>query len=76
MVAGEWGRALLLEYVFVEVNIGNKDALAEAKRLREGHFSATSNYGNCILFDGNGIHRGGMVNKGERRCIFILLAEI
>ncbi len=48
----------------------------EAQRLREGHFSATSNYGNCILFDGNGIHRGGMVNKGERRCIFILLAEI
>jgi hypothetical protein len=52
------------------------DDSAEAKRLREGHFSATSNYGNCILFDGNGIHRGGMVNKGERRCIFILLAEI
>jgi hypothetical protein len=52
------------------------DGSSEAKRLREGHFSATSNYGNCILFDGNGIHRGGMVNKGERRCIFILLAEI
>jgi hypothetical protein len=48
----------------------------EAQRLREGHFSATSNFGNCILFDGAGIHRGGMVNKGERRCIFILLAEI
>ena len=29
--------------------------------------AATSNYGNCVLFDGNGIHRGGMVNKGERR---------
>jgi hypothetical protein len=52
------------------------DDSVEARRLREGHFSATSNYGNCILFDGNGIHRGGMVNKGERRCIFILLAEI
>jgi hypothetical protein len=52
------------------------DDTPEAQRLREGHFSATSNYGNCILFDGNGIHRGGMVNKGERRCIFILLAEI
>jgi hypothetical protein len=52
------------------------DESSEAQRLREGHFSATSNYGNCILFDGNGIHRGGMVNKGERRCIFILLAEI
>jgi hypothetical protein len=51
------------------------DGSSEAKRLREGHFSATSNYGNCILFDGNGIHRGGMVNKGERRCVFILLAE-
>jgi hypothetical protein len=48
----------------------------EVQRLREGHFRATSNYGNCILFDGNGMHRGGMVNKGERRCIFILLAEI
>jgi hypothetical protein len=52
------------------------DDSTEAKRLREGHFSATSNYGNCILFDGNGIHRGGMVNKGERRCVFVLLAEI
>jgi hypothetical protein len=52
------------------------DDSSEAQRLREGHFSATSNFGNCILFDGNGIHRGGMVNKGERRCIFILLAEI
>jgi hypothetical protein len=49
---------------------------ADAQRLREGHFSATSNYGNCVLFDGNGMHRGGMVNKGERRCVFVLLAEI
>ncbi|WP_431204209.1 phytanoyl-CoA dioxygenase family protein [Bradyrhizobium betae] len=53
-----------------------RDDSPEADRLREGHFSATSNFGNCILFDGNGIHRGGMVNKGERRCLFILLAEI
>jgi len=52
------------------------DDSTEAERLREGHFSATSNYGNCVLFDGNGMHRGGMVNKGERRCLFILLAEI
>jgi hypothetical protein len=52
------------------------DDSSEMQRLREGHFSATSNYGNCILFDGNGMHRGGMVNKGERRCIFVLLAEI
>lgn len=51
------------------------DDSAEAERLREGHFSATSNFGNCILFDGNGIHRGGMVNQGERRCLFVLLAE-
>ncbi len=53
-----------------------QDDSANVQRLREGHFSATSNYGNCILFDGNGMHRGGMVNKGERRCVFILLAEI
>ena len=52
------------------------DDSAEAERLREGHFSATSNFGNCILFDGNGIHRGGMVNQGERRCLFIMLAEV
>jgi hypothetical protein len=52
------------------------DNSVDEQRLREGHFSATSNYGNCVLFDGNGMHRGGMVNKGERRCIFILLAEI
>jgi hypothetical protein len=52
------------------------DDSPDVQRLREGHFSATSNYGNCVLFDGNGMHRGGMVNKGERRCIFILLAEI
>ena len=52
------------------------DDSVDAKQLRDGHFSATSNYGNCILFDGNGIHRGGMVNTGQRRCVFILLAEI
>ncbi|MDN3277282.1 hypothetical protein QWJ07_23665 [Frankia sp. RB7] len=52
------------------------DNSPEVARLREGHFAATSNYGNCVLFDGNGMHRGGMVNKGERRCLFILLAEI
>jgi hypothetical protein len=52
------------------------DNSPDVARLREGHFAATSNYGNCILFDGNGMHRGGMVNKGERRCLFILLAEI
>ncbi|MBR0875140.1 phytanoyl-CoA dioxygenase family protein [Bradyrhizobium tropiciagri] len=52
------------------------DDSPDVPRLREGHFSATSNYGNCILFDGNGIHRGGMVNSGERRCLFIVLAEI
>jgi hypothetical protein len=52
------------------------DESADAQRLREGHFTATSNYGNCILFDGNGMHRGGMVNKGERRCVFIVLAEL
>jgi hypothetical protein len=53
-----------------------RDESTDVQRLREGHFSATSNYGNCVLFDGNGMHRGGMVNKGERRCIFIVLAEI
>jgi hypothetical protein len=53
-----------------------QDGTTDVQHLREGHFSATSNYGNCILFDGNGIHRGGMVNKGERRCVFILLGEI
>lgn len=52
------------------------DNSPEVPHLREGHFAATSKYGNCVLFDGNGIHRGGMVNKGERRCLFILLAEI
>ena len=52
------------------------DDSADVQRLREGHFGATSNYGNCVLFDGNGMHRGGMVNKGERRCIFVILGEI
>jgi hypothetical protein len=52
------------------------DNSADATRLKEGHVAFTSDYGNCILFDGHGIHRGGMVNKGERRCVFILLAEI
>jgi hypothetical protein len=52
------------------------DDSPEVRRLSEGHFAATSNYGNCVLFDGNGIHRGGMVNQGERRCLFIMLAEI
>jgi hypothetical protein len=45
-----------------------RDDSADVQRLPEGHFSATSNYGNCVLFDGSGMHRGGMVNKGERRC--------
>ena len=53
-----------------------QDNSPDVARLREGHFAATSNYGNCVLFDGNGMHRGGMVNKGERRCLFILLAEL
>jgi len=52
------------------------DNSIDASLLREGHLSLTSSYGNCILFDGTGIHRGGMVNRGERRCVFILLAEI
>jgi hypothetical protein len=52
------------------------DDSAETNRMREAHFAITSNYGNCILFDGGGIHRGGMVNKGERRCVFILLGEV
>jgi hypothetical protein len=52
------------------------DSSPDVGPLKEGHFSATSNYGNCILFDGNGIHRGGMVNQGQRRALFILLAEI
>ncbi|WP_297534194.1 phytanoyl-CoA dioxygenase family protein [Nitrobacter sp.] len=52
------------------------DDSAASKSVREAHFAATSNYGNCVLFDGHGIHRGGMVNKGERRCVFVLLAEV
>jgi hypothetical protein len=52
------------------------DGSPDAKRLQEGHFAATSNFGNCVLFDGHGIHRGGMVNTGERRCVFVLLAEV
>jgi len=52
------------------------DNSPDAIRLKEGHVAFTSDYGNCILFDGHGIHRGGMVNKGERRAVFILLAEI
>lgn len=52
------------------------DNSPDSLRLREAHFAATSNFGNCVLFDGRGIHRGGMVNKGERRCVFILLAEV
>lgn len=53
-----------------------QDNSPDVARLREGHFTATSKHGNCVLFDGNGMHRGGMVNKGERRCLFILLAEL
>jgi hypothetical protein len=52
------------------------DNSTDAIRLKEGHVAFTTDYGNCILFDGHGIHRGGMVNKGERRAVFILLAEI
>jgi hypothetical protein len=52
------------------------DESPESKLLMDGHFAITSDHGNCVLFDGHGIHRGGMVNKGERRCVFILLAEV
>ncbi len=52
------------------------DNSTEAHRLKEGHVSFTSDLGNCVIFDGIGIHRGGMVNKGERRCVFVLLAEV
>lgn len=52
------------------------DGTPASDRLREGQITFTSQYGNCVIFDGHGIHRGGMVNKGERRALFILLAEI
>ncbi|MBI3434489.1 MAG: phytanoyl-CoA dioxygenase family protein [Proteobacteria bacterium] len=52
------------------------DSSPDATCLKEGHLAVTSDYGNCVVFDGKGIHRGGMVNKGERRCVFIVLAEI
>jgi hypothetical protein len=45
------------------------DALLASERV------FTSDQARCILFDPNGIHRGGMVRQGERRVVTILFSE-
>jgi hypothetical protein len=39
-------------------------------------WTITSDQGHCILFDPCGIHRGGMVQDGERLVVSVMLAEI
>lgn len=44
--------------------------------LLRAEWRVTSDHGHGILFDPDGVHRGGMVREGERRVIGVLLAEI
>ena len=47
----------------------------ESDELLRSEIKITSDKGNLILFDPIGIHRGGMVTRGERRAVTLLLAE-
>lgn len=44
--------------------------------LLRAEWRVTSDHGHGILFDPDGVHRGGMVREGQRRVIGVLLAEV
>jgi hypothetical protein len=56
-------------YDLVDSDDGAQFLLAREKAF-------TSKAGNLILFDYNGIHRGGMVKSGERRMLQIQLEPV
>jgi hypothetical protein len=46
----------------------------EARALVAAEYRFTSRDGNLGLFDNHGIHRGAIVEEGERRALFVLIA--
>jgi hypothetical protein len=50
------------------------DGSPNAERLLRAEIRFTSNLGNVAAFDNLGIHRGGLVQEGERRAIFAVIA--
>lgn len=53
-----------------------RDGSPDSQSLMRSKVEFTSDMGDAILFDGNGIHRGGMVQQGERRVVTVILAEV
>jgi hypothetical protein len=47
-----------------------------ASDLLDAETRFTTNWADVILFDPDGVHRGGMVQAGERRVVGVLLAEV
>lgn len=47
-----------------------------ADDILKAEWRITSDQGQAILFDPDGVHRGGMVREGRRRVIGVLLAEV
>ncbi|MDQ2901718.1 MAG: hypothetical protein M3Y07_18255 [Acidobacteriota bacterium] len=50
------------------------DGSENSERLLDAEYRVTSDKGNVALFDNLGIHRGALVQEGQRRAIFVTLA--
>ncbi|MDQ6663432.1 MAG: hypothetical protein M3Z23_03460 [Acidobacteriota bacterium] len=50
------------------------DGSANSERLLDAEYRVTSDQGNVALFDNLGIHRGALVEEGQRRAIFVTFA--
>lgn len=50
------------------------DGSANSERLLKAEYRVTSDKGNVALFDNLGIHRGALVEQGQRRAIFVTFA--
>ena len=53
-----------------------RDSHPMADDLLRAEWRITSDHGHGILFDPDGVHRGGMVREGRRRVVGVLLAEV
>ncbi len=51
-------------------------AAPESKMLLDKEFVALGPKGQLNLFDPEGVHRGGIVRRGERRVILITMAPV
>jgi hypothetical protein len=58
-----------------KANFGNDldDASGQSARLVEKEKRFTSADGDLVLFDNRGFHRGGIVDKGERIVVFVIM---